>query len=324
MFGKALSLGLVAVLTASIAPIARAEYPEQPIKIIVAWPPGGVTDTVGRVVAEQLSRALRQTITVDNRAGANGIIGTQAAAKADPDGYTLQMMTAETHAINPYVYKNLPYNVKQHFEPIALMARSSFVLAAKASLQINNVNELIAHAKANPGKLSAASYGIGSTSHLALASFEKEAGLSFLHVPYRGVSPAVNALAAGDVDIAFVTPHIVVQLASAGQAKVLGSAALKRLDLAPDAPTFTEQGLNGFTGGNWYGVVAPKGTPPSIVKRLEAELRVIVASDVMKDYVRKTGVEIEFRDSKDFAAFLETEGQRLGEVVRDKKIELSQ
>lgn len=312
------------VLTAFLVSPARAQYPDQPIKVLVAWPPGGVTDTSARLVAEHLSRVLKQPVTVDNRGGANGIIGTQAAAKASPDGYTLQMVTAESHAINPFVYKNLPYDAEKDFEPIALMARASFVLTARGGLDVKDTKELIALAKANPGKLSAASYGIGSTSHLALAAFEKEAGVSFLHVPYRGVSPAVNALAARDVDIAFVTPHTVLQLAAAGRARLLGTAALKRLEVAPDVLTLNEQGIPNFAGGNWYGVMAPKGTPEPIIKKLETELRALAGSDAMKEYARKTGVEVEFRGTPDFIVFLKQERERLGDVVRARNIEISQ
>jgi tripartite-type tricarboxylate transporter receptor subunit TctC len=299
-----------------------AEYPDHTVKIIVAWPPGGVIDTTARVVGEQLATQLGQPVVVENRVGANGNIGTTAAARASADGYTLQAVTAETHGINPHLYKSLTYNVSRDFEPVALLARSNFVLAARAGLPVNNVQELIELAKASPGKLSVASYGIGSTSHVTLASFEDVTKTSFLHVPYRGVSPAVNALLTGEVDAAFVTPHIVVDLQKAGNVKILGAASLRRMPIVPDVPTFTEQGINGFVGGNWYGVVAPSGVPDAVKARLADEMKKIAASPPFLAHAKSLGVDAEYLDAAGFAEFLSKENERWGTLIKARNIEI--
>lgn len=301
---------------------SHAEYPDRLLKIIVAWPPGGVIDTTARVVGEQLAAQLGQAVVVENRAGANGNIGTTAAARAPADGYTLQAVTAETHGINPHLYKSLSYDVFRDFDPVALLARSNFVLAAKANLPVNNVQDLIAMAKASPGKLTMASYGIGSTSHVTMVSLEDATKTSFLHVPYRGVSLAVNALLTGEVDAAFVTPHIVVELQKAGSVKILGAASLQRMSLVPDVPTFTEQGVSGFVGGNWYGVVAPRGIPDAVKARLAGELKKIAASPAFLAHATSLGVDADYRDAAGFAEFLAKENERWGALIKARNIEI--
>jgi tripartite-type tricarboxylate transporter receptor subunit TctC len=301
---------------------SHAEYPERPLKIIVAWPPGGVVDMTARVIGEQLAARLGQPVVVENRVGANGNIGTTAVARAPADGYTLQAVTAETHAINPHVYKALTYDVFRDFDAVALLARSNFVLTAKAGLPVDNVQGLIALAKASPEKLTMATYGIGSTSHVTMASFEEVTKTSFLHVPYRGVSPVVNALLTGEVDVAFVTPHIVVELLKAGKVKILGAASLQRMAIVAAVPTFTEQGINGFVGGNWYGVVAPRGIPEAEKARLANELQEIAASPPFLAHARSLGVDAEYLDAAGFAEFLARENQRWGTLIKARKIEI--
>lgn len=303
---------------------AQAQYPDRPIKILVSWPPGGVTDTIARLAADHLSKALKQSMVVENRAGANGILGTQAAAKMPADGYGLMAVTAETHALNPAVYKGLTYDVLRDFDPIAMLARVSFVLAGRADLEANNVIELIALAKAKPGKYSAASYGVGSTSHVGLASFEKATATDFTHVPFQGVVPAVNALLAGQVDVAFVNAFNVEQHRKAGKVKILGAAGSKRINTITDVPTLAEQGVVGSEAGNWYGLVAPRGIPETVRQRIDAEMKIMTASAAFAERAKAMGVEIEYRSGAQFAEFMRAEGRRLGEVVRDKKIELNQ
>lgn len=192
----------------------------------------------------------------------------------------------------------------------------------RGDLPVGNVKELVAFAKASPGRVSAASYGIGSTSHLGLATFEKLTGTNYIHVPYQGVSPAVNALIGGQVDIAFVNAFNVEQHRKTGKVKILAVAGPERLHTISDVPTMVEQGLQGMDAGNWYGFVTPRGVPAATRERLAVELRKITQSKVFQDKVYAMGVQTEFRDAADFQAFLRSEGLRLGEVVRDKKIEL--
>jgi tripartite-type tricarboxylate transporter receptor subunit TctC len=313
---------VISSLLLTMAVPSHAEYPDHPLKIIVAWPPGGVVDTTARVIGEQLAAQLGQAVVVENRAGANGNIGTASVARAPADGYTLQAVTAETHAINPHLYKSLTYDVFRDFDPLALLARSNFVLAVKAGLPADTLKDFITLARASPGKLTMASYGIGSTSHVTMASFEDATKTSFLHVPYRGVSPAVNALLTGEADAAFVTPHIVVGLQKAGNVKILGAASPERMSIVPQVPTFTEQGVDGFVGGNWYGVVAPRGVPDAVKARLAGELKRIAATATFLAHVRSLGVDPDYRDSAGFAEFLQKENQRWLTLIKVRNIEI--
>lgn len=319
--GRGFIFAIAAALLGLALP-AVAQYPDKPIKMIVPWPPGGVTDTLARFSADQLQRAIGQPVVVENKAGANGIIGTQSAAALAPDGYGMLAVTAETHAINPSVYKPLPYDPLKDFDPVAMVARVSFVLATRADLPPNNVKELVAYAKANPGKLSAASYGVGSTSHLGLATFEKLTGTNYIHVPFQGVAPAVNALLGGQVDLAFVNAYNVEAHRKAGKVKILGVAGPDRLHTIADVPTMAEQGIEGLHAGNWYGFVTPHGVPAAAREKLAAELKKVAQSQAFQEKVYSMGVQTEYRDPAQFSAFLKEEGQRLGEVVRDKGIEL--
>ena len=314
-------IAAVALAVIGCAP-ALAQYPSKSVKMIVPWPPGGVTDTLARFTADQLTRSLGQPVVVDNKPGANGIIGTQTAGALPADGYGMLAVTAETHAINPSVYKPLPYDPLKDFDTVAMVARVSFVLATRADLPPNSVQELVAYSKANPGKLSAASYGIGSTSHLGLATFEKLTGTSHIHAPFQGVAPAVNALIGGQVDLAFVNAFNVEQHRKAGKVKILGVAGPQRLHTIPDVPTMAEQGIQGLHAGNWYGFVTPRGVPESARQKLAAELQKVAQSTAFQEKVHSMGVQAEYRNAAEFAAFLRDEGQRLGDVVRDKGIEL--
>ena len=305
-----------------LACTAHAEYPDRPLKIVVAWPPGGVIDIMARFIGQQLSAELGQAVVVENRVGVYGILGTTWVAKSPPDGYTLQAVTAETHAINPHLYKEITYDVARDFAPIALFGRSNFVLATKASLAPGNLQDFIALAKTSPGRISIGSYGIGSTSHLAMAALEEATGTSFLHVPYRGVGPVVNALLTQEIDAAFVTPHIVVGLQKDAKVKILGAAAPRRMALVPDVPTFTEQGINGFVGGNWYGIVAPKGIPEPVRAKLASALQKIAASSPFRRQAKILGIDADYLDPAQFSDFLAAENQRLGALIKARNIVL--
>jgi tripartite-type tricarboxylate transporter receptor subunit TctC len=301
---------------------AHAEYPDRPLKIVVAWPPGGVIDIMARFIGQQLSAELGQAVVVENRVGVYGILGTTWVAKSAPDGYTLQAVTAETHAINPHLYKEITYDVARDFATIALFGRSNFVLATKAGLAPGTVQDFIALAKASPGRISIGSYGIGSTSHLAMAALEEATGTRFLHVPYRGVGPVVNALLTQEIDAAFVTPHIVVGLQKDAKVKILGAASRQRIALVPDVPTFTEQGIKGFVGGNWYGIVAPHGIPQPVQAKLASALQKIVASPSFQQQEKTLGIDADYLDPAQFSDFLAAENQRLGALIKARHIEV--
>ena len=310
------------LLLACTALAGHAEYPDRPLKIIVAWPPGGIVDATARVIGEQLAMQLRQPVVVENRVGANGNIGTTSVARAPADGYTLQAVTAETHAINPHLYRSITYDVFRDFEPVALIARSNFVLVTREGLPANSVQELVALAKASPGKLTMASYGIGSTAHVTMVSFEEATKTSYLHVPYRGVGPVVNAILTGEVDTAFVTPHIVVELQKAGKVKIIGAAALQRMNIVPDVPTLNEQGVPEFVGGNWYGIVAPRGVPEAEKTRLASELKKIAVSPEFLTHAKSLGIDAEYLDAAGFGAFLTKENARWAALIKARNIEI--
>jgi len=311
---------LVAALLGSFLPLAHADYPDKPIKIVVAWPPGGVTDTIGRVVADKLTDKLNISVVVENRAGANGIIGTQAAARAKPDGYTMQVVTAESHAINPYVYKDLTYDPLKSFDPVALLGTVSFVIAQSREAGFKDAANLAATAKANTKEINAGSYGVGSTSHLGLALFQQSTQTQFSHVPYQGVAPVVNALLASEIDFAFVNAFNVSGFAQDGRLKILGVASDKRLAILPDVATLEEQGISGVHAGNWYGVVLPHGVPTDIRGKLEGLLHEISQDPTFSEKLRSMGVEEVFLDSAGFGEFIQRENERLSKVIKEQGI----
>ncbi len=320
---QATRIVLAALMMIAVLPLAsRAEYPDRGMKIFVAWPPGGSTDIVARFVADQLTIALKQPVIVENRPGANGKLGAEAVVKSPADGYSLMIATAETHAINPHVYKRTNYDAVNDFEPIALLAQVNFVLVVRAGLAANNAQEFISLAKASPGRITVGSYGVGSTSHLALAALEEETGASFLHVPYRGLTPAVNAILTGEIDAVFVSPNSVVGVAQNGQAKILGAASLKRLAVVPNVPTFAEQGIMNIVNGNWYGIVAPRGLPADIKKRLEIEIAKIASSETFIQRSTSAAVEVRYLDAVEFARFLRSENDRWGKIIEARQIKV--
>lgn len=318
----AIRIVLVALMLALPPSTSRAEYPDRGVKIFVAWPPGGSTDIVARFVADQLTTALKQPVVVENRPGANGKVGADAVVKSPADGYSLMIATAETHAINPHVYKKTSYDPVNDFEPIALLAQVNFVLVVRAGLAANNAQEFINLAKASPRGITVGSYGIGSTSHLALAALEEETGASFLHVPYRGLTPAVNAILTGEIDAVFVSPNSVVGIAESGQAKILGAASLKRQAVVPNVPTFAEQGIMNIVNGNWYGLVAPRGLPADIKKRLEIEIAKIASSGTFIERSTAAAVEVRYLDAVEFEKFLRSENDRWRKIIDARQIKV--
>ncbi|MEO6984077.1 MAG: tripartite tricarboxylate transporter substrate binding protein [Paralcaligenes sp.] len=311
------------VLAFGLCGAAYSAFPEHSIKLVVAWPPGGVTDTMGRFLAQKLGAELGQSVVVENKAGANGIIGTRMVANAKPDGYTLEMVTAETHAINPYLYKNLGYSPTKSFDALALLGTASFVLAERNNFAPKTATELIAYAKANPSKVNAGTYGVGSTSDLALAFFEQATKTEYTQVPYQGVAPTVNALIAGQVDIAFVNAINVVAFAKEGRVRVLGAASSLRHPLLPNVPTLEEQGLKNFRAGNWYGIVAPSGIQADVARRLEEAIKGIAHSTEFRNKLESIGVENTYKDARAFKTFLETENGRYAQIIKERKIVVS-
>ncbi|MBK0393763.1 tripartite tricarboxylate transporter substrate binding protein [Ramlibacter sp. CrO1] len=249
-------------------PAAAASWPERPLKIIVPYPPGGITDIVGRSIAERLSETLRQPVVVDNRAGAGGTIGASEAARATADGYTLFIGTSATNGTNPSTFKELRYKPDTDFAPVALLATAPLMIIVNPSVPAKTLPELVKYVKANPGKVNYASTGNGGSVHLTTELFALQTGTSLTHVVYKGSAPALNDLMGGHVQLMFDNVPSAAPLAAAGKVRALAVTSTKRTALAPDVPTVAETAVPNFESLSWIALYAPAGTPPAIVKQL--------------------------------------------------------
>ena len=266
--------GLAAGLLSALLPaLALAQgWPAKPVKLIVGYPPGGGTNTVARLLAEHMSKGLGQQVVVENRPGAGGRIGTLSVARSDPDGYTLMFASDAELTIAQVTVKAMPYDPLKDLQPIALAGRGPYMLVTYAGFAPNTLAELIAYAKANPNRVNFGSFGRGSQNHMIDERFKAAAGINTVHVPYKGSGPVLLDLAGGQVQYTFATPSATLPLVKAGKLKALAVAATQRLAKADTIPTMAEAGMPGFTGGSWYGLLAPAGTPAPVVERLHAEL----------------------------------------------------
>jgi len=260
----------VALLASSMA--AAQGWPARPIKLVVGFPPGGGTNTVARLLADQMSKSLGQQVVVENRAGAGGRVGAQSVARAEPDGYTVLFGTDAELVIATATTKAMPYDPLKDLAPVSMAGRGPYVLAVHGAFAPNTLAELIAHAKANPGKLNFGSFGKGAQNHIIDERFKLAAGISTTHVPYKGSGPMIVDLVGGQVDYTFATPAVTLPLAKAGKLKILAVGAAQRLAAAENVPTLSEAGLAGFTAGSWYGVMVPAATPAAAIQRLNAEV----------------------------------------------------
>jgi tripartite-type tricarboxylate transporter receptor subunit TctC len=315
-----------ALLSFSVATIAftatAADYPQKPIRLIVPFAAGGGNDAVARTIAQRLSAGLGQQVVVDNRAGAGGIVGAELAAKSAPDGYTLFLGGVGSHAINPSVHRNLPYDPVRDFAPISLVASAPLILVVQPSVAANSVEEFVALAKAKPDTINYASNGNGSSSHLAAVMFEAMTGTRMTHVPYKGLAPALVDLLSGQVQAMFSSVVAILPHVQAGKLRALAVTGEKRLALIPDVPTVAESGVAGYQAGSWYGILAPAGTPPEIVRTLNSEIvKAIQQPDVKRAFALE-GAEPVGSSPQEFAAHIRAELSRLGKVAREAKIEL--
>lgn len=286
------------------------DYPSRPIKLVVAYPPGGSTDVTARLIAEPLSKALGQPVVVENRPGAGGTIGASFVAKATPDGYTLLFGAPAELSIARIAMKDLPYDTLRDFEPVVLVGRVPFLLLLNPAAPPNNLREFIAWMKANPGTINYASFGNNTANHLLTESFKVEAGVDATHVPYKGSGPSITDLMGGQVQFTFdsitgVMPHV-----QSGRLKAIAVTSSQRSPLLPDVPTMSESGLPGFAGGTWFGVVAPKGTPAAIVTRLNKEIASIIRTPQMRATLEKNGLQPVGESPEKFATFIEVESER--------------
>jgi tripartite-type tricarboxylate transporter receptor subunit TctC len=281
----------LAALCLAVSGAQAQTYPSKPIRLVVGFAPGGNTDTVARVVGQKLGERLGQQVIIENKAGAGGTIGTAEVARAAPDGYTLTMGTTTTHAIAVAAYAKLPYDPVADFEPIALVANAPYLLVVNSSLPAKDLKEFITLVKSQPGKFNYGSAGQATTTHLVMATLATRAGLDMVHVPFKGNAPATTAVLANQVEILFgalppLLPHV-----SSGRLRALAISSGKRSPSLPAIPTVAEAGFPDFDISLWLGFFAPKGTPPAIIKRLEAELLHIAQSPELKDLLEKQGLE---------------------------------
>ena len=309
--------GIVTLATCLALGSAHAQsvtdkYPEKPIRIIVPFAPGGSVDTLGRLLAQRMQEGWGQTVVVENRPGAANMIGTQAVATAPPDGYTL-LIAVSTHATNTSLQTRIPYDGVKDFEPIAMLARTPVVLYAHPSFPATDLKSLIAVGKAKSHKLNFGSGGVGTMTHLVGEVLKIEADIEMLHIVYRGGTPALNDLLAGHLPLQFATVAQALPQYKAGQLRALGISSEKRYPSVPEIPTFKEQGID-LVANEWYGLLAPAGTPKPILEKLNAEMKRVMALPGMGD--RLAAIELMSTSPEELSAHIRTETERWGAVIR--------
>jgi tripartite-type tricarboxylate transporter receptor subunit TctC len=311
-----------AMMFACIATAAMAQsYPTRPVTIVVPFPPGGGTDTGARIIATKLSQKWGQPVIVENKGGAAGMMGADQVSKAKPDGYTLLMGNIGTQAINPTLYgKKMTYNPDSAFTPVGLVAELPLVLLAGPAMSAKSAKELIATAKAQPGKVTYSSSGAGGAPHLAGALFEKETRTDLLHVPYKGGGPAIADLIAGHVDISFATILEASGHVKGGRLRALGVTSEKRSPALPDVPTLAESGLPGFNTASWIGLLAPAGTPKDIVEKVSRDMREVVATPEVREQFLNQGATPAGTSPEAFAALIDRDRKRYAQIIQERSI----
>jgi tripartite-type tricarboxylate transporter receptor subunit TctC len=315
-----LLVAVTAVLGTALGPATAQEpgYPSRPVRIIVAFPVGGLLDTVSRIVGDKLTMVLGQQFIIESRPGAGGTLATAAVARAEPDGYTL-MMINDNHAVNPSVFKNIPYDSVKDFAPIGFVGSAPMALSANARLPVRTVQDLIELARQHPGKISYASVGIGSASHLAGELFAAKAGVRMLHVPFRGGAPAINDLVAGHVDTMFVTAVVGGQHMKTGALTPLALAASARFETLPEVPTMAEAGYP-LEAAYWFGLAAPAGTPPAVLARLESALTQVLAMPDLRKRMTEMGAVVTPLGSRQFGDYIRAEMDKWADVIVQNSI----
>jgi len=296
--------------------VAQQDYPNRPIRLIVPYPPGGPTDIMGRLTSDVLAKRLAQNIVVDNRGGAATAIGAELAARSPADGYTLLVSSETTFAVNPALKSKLPYHPERDFAPISLLTTQPYVLAVTLALPVNSVSQLVAYAKANPGKLSFGSAGLGGANHLAGEMFKTVAGIDMVHVPYKGNGPAIVDLIGGQIGLMLGSISSLYPHATAKKLRILAVASSKRSAAAPEIPTFAEGGVPGYRVNGWNCLVAPRGTPRHVIKRLNAE---IVAGFSQPEFVARLGkqsIDPAVGTPDQLAAYMKSEIARYRKLIK--------
>ena len=309
---------LLAVLFASTSALAQ-NFPTKPVRVVVPFPPGGGTDIVARTVTPKMAEILGQPFVIENRAGAGGNIGTEVVAKSPADGYTLLVASASS-AINTTLIPNLSWDLSRDFAPVVLMVTNSHLLAAHPSVPANNVQELIALARAKPGQVTFASYGPGSSAHLTGELFKLMAKVDLLHIPYKGAAPAVNDLLGGQVNIVFADVAAMLSHIKSGKLKALGIGSLKRFEGLPDVPTIAESGVPGFEAGGFLGLIAPAGTPPAVINSLNAAAQKSLAMPDVRERLLGLASPPVGGTPGEFASYMKREVDKWARVIRAANI----
>jgi tripartite-type tricarboxylate transporter receptor subunit TctC len=310
------ALSVISTVPGVAAERSPSAYPTKPIRLIVPYPPGGGNDTMARAIGARLTEAWGQQIIIDNRAGANGIVACEIAATAPADGYTLLMANVATNAINPALYRKLPYEPIKAYAPVSLLGVTANILVVPAASPASSVSELVTFAKSQPGKLTYGSNGIGSSQHLAGVMFGTAFGIDIIHVPYKGTGPAIVDLISGQISMSFANSLAVVQHVKASRLKAIAVTSLKRSPALPDIPAVAEM-VPGFSATSWWGIVATAGTPNSVVAALSREIARALDSAAMKEQLDRQGVEPRASTPDEFLAFMQSELVKWGKVVRD-------
>ena len=321
------SITVLAALLGSATVAAAATgaadvFPSRPIRIIVAYPPAGTTDILARIVGQKMTETWGHPAIVENRPGANGNIGTDIAARATSDGYTITMGTAATHSINNTLYPKLAWHAERDFAPISLVAVVPNLLVVNNALPAKSVKDLIAYAKANPGKLSFGSPGIGATAHLSMELFQTLTGTSMVHVPHKGSAGVLADVTAGNLQLAMDNIPVYLPQARAGKIRALAVSSAQRVSAAPDLPTVAEAGVPGFEALSWFGLLAPAKTPPAVVTRLAAETQRIMKLPDVRDRITGLGAQPVGGTPREFGAFIHSEIAKWQKVIRDAGVKV--
>ncbi|MCW5604227.1 MAG: tripartite tricarboxylate transporter substrate binding protein [Burkholderiales bacterium] len=315
-----LALSTMAVLPCSGAIAQPQPYPNKPIRLIVPYPPGGPSDLIARVVNERLAKRLGQVVIVDNRPGAASIIGAEIAARSPPDGYTFLVATATTLAANPALNSKLPYHPERDFAPVAMLGASPYLLAVNSGLPVKTAAQLIAYAKANPGKLSFGSAGTGSSAHLAGEMFKHMAGIDIVHIPYKGSGPSLIDLVSGQIGLMFSSISTFKPYIESGRLRALAVSTIRRSQVVPDIPTLDESGLKGYQTRSWNCVVAPRGTPMHVIQQINREINAVLGSPEVASNLKAQGIETDLGTPAELSAYIKDEIARFQNLINAIKL----
>jgi tripartite-type tricarboxylate transporter receptor subunit TctC len=308
---------LFVLALAFAAPSVSQQFPSRPVRIVVPTSAGGATDSFSRAIAQRLAEGWGQPVVVENRPGANQIIGADYVAKSAPDGYTLLVSDASSFVMNPHLYKKLPYDGLRGFTPITVLVRFPWVIAVHPSVPANTFPELVKLAKARPGLLSYGSFGLGSSAHISVDYLKRLAGIDIVHVPYKGAGPAVTALLTGEISMMMVTPLLVEPHARSGKLKLIAAATANRIAGLPDLPTVAESGVPGYSAGTWFALAGPAGMPREIAARIHGEVMKILNDPAFRERnVTKQWFEVVGNTPEQFADYLKTEYERWDKLIK--------